>query len=231
MKFRSVFFVITAFIFFSCKGQTSKEINTIDPISFSEKINTTKDAQILDVRTSEEFASEHINNATNVNWLADDFVLNTEKFDKSKPVFVYCKAGGRSLKASEKLKELGFKTVYNLDGGILKWNSAGLSKPTGKITGMSSQEYNQLLNTDKKVLVNFYAEWCAPCKKMAPFMTKMQTEIADKVVIIRLNADEHKTLMSTMKIDELPTLLLYENKEVKWRNSGYISEEDLKKQL
>jgi hypothetical protein len=59
----------------------------------------------------------------------------------------------------------------------------------------------------------------------------MQTELADKVVIIRLNADEHKTLMSNMKIDELPTLLLYKNKEVKWRNSGFISEEDLKKQL
>jgi thioredoxin len=231
MKFRSIFFVIISFIFFSCKGQTSKEINTIDPVTFSEKINTTQNAQILDVRTSEEFASEHINNATNVNWLADDFVLNTEKFDKSKPVFVYCKSGGRSQKASEKLKELGFNTVYNLDGGILKWNSAGLSKPTDKTIGMSSQKYSELLNTDKKVLINFYAEWCAPCKKMAPYMAKMQTELADKVVIIRLNADEHKTLMSNMKIDELPTLLLYENKEVKWRNSGFISEEDLKKQL
>jgi len=55
--------------------------------------------------------------------------------------------------------------------------------------------------------------------------------MADKVVIIRLDADENKTLIKEMKILELPTLLLYENKELKWQNSGYISEEDLKKQL
>lgn len=59
----------------------------------------------------------------------------------------------------------------------------------------------------------------------------MQKDLADKVVIIRLDADKNKTLMAEMKISELPTLLLYENKEIKWQHSGYISEEDLKKQL
>ena len=59
----------------------------------------------------------------------------------------------------------------------------------------------------------------------------MQTEMADKVVIIRLNADENKTLMHEMKIEELPTLLLYENKELKWKHSGFLSEDNLKKQL
>jgi thiol-disulfide isomerase/thioredoxin len=66
---------------------------------------------------------------------------------------------------------------------------------------------------------------------MAPYLDQMQKDLADKVVIIRLDADENKTLIKEMKIDELPTLILYENKEIKWKNSGYISEEDLKKQL
>ena len=96
---------------------------------------------------------------------------------------------------------------------------------------MSSQEYAKLLNSDKKVLIDFYAEWCAPCKKMTPYLLKMQKDLADKVVIIRLDADENKTLTKEMKIDALPTLLLYENKEIKWQHSGFISEEDLKKQL
>jgi thioredoxin len=87
------------------------------------------------------------------------------------------------------------------------------------------------LNTDKKVLIDFNAKWCAPCKKMAPYLDQMQKDLADKVVIIRLDADENKTLIKEMKIDELPTLLLYENKEIKWKHSGFISEEDLKKQL
>ena len=144
---------------------------------------------------------------------------------------MYCKSGGRSQKAAEKLNELGFKTIYQLDGGILKWDAAGYSKPSDKIIGLSAAEYNKLLNSDKKVLINFYAEWCAPCKKMAPYVLQMQKDLADKVVIIRLDADKNKTLISEMKISELPTLLLYENETVKWKHSGFISENDLKKQL
>ena len=230
MKHR-LFFVILSFTILSCNGQPSKKIESVAPEVFAEKIKATPNAQILDVRTPEEFASEHIDKATNINWLGDDFVTNVENLDKSKPVFVYCKSGGRSAKASAKLAELGFKTIYELQGGIMKWNAAGFSKPSEKIVGMSSQEYAELLNSDKKVLIDFYAEWCAPCKKMTPYLLKMQKNLADRVTIIRLNADENKTLISEMKIDELPTLLLYENKEIKWKHSGYISEEDLKKQL
>ena len=113
----------------------------------------------------------------------------------------------------------------------MKWNSAGFSKPDDKIIGICSQEYTELLNSDKKIIVNFYAPWCAPCKKMEPYILKMQKEMADKIVIIRLNADENKTIMQELKISELPTLLLYENKVIKWQASGYISEEDLTKQI
>lgn len=231
MKFRSIFFLLLAFVILSCNGQTTKNIKTIEAKAFAEKINATENPQILDVRTPEEFNSDHIENAENVNWLGDSFVKESEKFDKTKPVFVYCKSGGRSKKATEKLEELGFKNIYELEGGFLKWDAEGLSKPSDKIIGMCSQEYDELLNTDKKVLIDFYAEWCAPCKKMSPYLTKMQTELADKVVIVRLNADENKTLIRDMKIDELPTLILYENKEVKWKHSGFIGEEDLRKQL
>ena len=231
MKFYHLYTLLISFVILSCNGQASKNIKTIDAPAFAEKIKTTDSPQILDVRTPEEFSSDHIENAKNINWLGDSFVKDAANLDKTKPVFVYCKSGGRSAKATQKLQELGFTTIYELDGGFLKWDAAGLSKPLDKIIGMSSQAYSELLNTDKKVLIDFYAEWCAPCKKMAPYLSKMQTELSDKVVIIRLNADENKTLMHEMKIEELPTLLLYKNKEVKWKHAGYISEEDLKKQL
>ncbi|MFM2369045.1 MAG: hypothetical protein RL619_1345 [Bacteroidota bacterium] len=231
MKFHSIYLIILSFVILSCNGQTSKNVKTIEAKAFAEKIAATPNPQILDVRTPEEFVSGHIDNAKNVDWLSNDFVTNTAKFDKSKPVFVYCKSGGRSQKAAEKLSELGFTTIYQLDGGILKWDAAGLSKPSDKIIGLSVPEYNKLLNSDKKVLINFYAEWCAPCKKMTPYILQMQKDLADKVTVIRLNADENKTLLSELKISELPTLLLYENKQVKWKYSGFISEADLKKQL
>lgn len=231
MKYKSLLYLLLVLVFASCNGQNSKEIKTIDSKAFAEKMAATPNPQILDVRTPEEFTSDHIDNAKNINWLGTTFVSDVEKLDKSQPVFVYCKSGGRSQKAAEKLNELGFKTIYQLDGGILKWDAAGYSKPSDKIIGLSAAEYNKLLNSDKKVLINFYAEWCAPCKKMAPYVLQMQKDLADKVVIIRLDADKNKTLISEMKISELPTLLLYENATVKWRHSGFISENDLKKQL
>ena len=231
MKFRHLFLLLITITISSCKGQPSKNIESVTPVAFAKKISETPKAQILDVRTPEEFASEHIDNAENVNWLGDNFSEGTAKFDKYKPIFVYCKSGARSAKAAEKLQELGFKTIYQLEGGLLKWNAAGMSKPTDKIIGMSRKQYEELLNTDKKVLIDINAKWCAPCKLMAPYLDKMQKEMADKVVIVRLDADENKTLISEMKIDVLPTLILYKNKEVIWKHSGFISEEDLKKQL
>lgn len=229
MKLKRLYLFIISFIVVSCHSQTA--VQTIDVTSYSAKINTIPKAQILDVRTPEEYAAGHIENSDNVNWLGNTFVALTDKYDKTKPVFVYCKSGGRSLKASEKLAELGFTTIYNLDGGMLKWEAAGLAKPDTKIIGICTQEYADLLKSDKKVLVSFYAPWCAPCKKMEPYIQKMQKDMADKVVIVRLNADENKTIMQELKISELPTLVLYENKTIKWQKSGFISEEDLKQQL
>ncbi len=231
MKYLHVFFSVIAFVILSCNGQNSKKTQTIPAETFAKKIDSTPEAQIIDVRTPEEFASDHIENSKNINWLDPSFVTEVQKLDKTKPVFVYCKVGGRSDKAVSKLEELGFTTIYQLEGGIMKWDAAGLSKPSDKIIGISNSDYAKLLNSDKKVLIDFYADWCAPCKKMTPYLLKMQKELGDKVTIIRLNADENKTLISELKIDALPTLLLYENKALKWKHSGFISEEDLKKQL
>lgn len=232
MKFRSLFlFLLASSTILSCQGQSSKNIINSTPEAFAKIISETPNAQIIDVRTPQEFKGAHLDNAINIDYLSDDFAVNAEKLDKTKPVFVYCKTNNRSPRAAAKLEELGFKTIYNMTGGLLKWDADGFAKPTDRIIGVCSQEYAELLNTDKKVLVDFYAEWCAPCKKMTPYLLQMQKDMADQVVIIRLNADENPTLIKEMKIVELPTLLLYENKVVKWQHSGYISEEDLKKQL
>jgi thioredoxin len=231
MKLKIIILAIVTLAITSCKGQPSKNIQTIDAIAFSKAIQATPNPQVVDVRTPEEFASGHLIQAQNVNWMNPDFVANSAKYDKSKPIFVYCKSGGRSHKAAEKLAELGFTNVIEMEGGILKWEAAGLSKPSEKWIGISQKEYADLLNSDKKVLIDFYAEWCAPCKKMTPYLLKMQKEMGDKIVIIRLDADKNKSLLSEMKISELPTLLLYDNKQLKWQHSGYISEPDLKKQF
>jgi len=224
--------LLTLLVFnLSCKGQESKNRETIPPAVFAEKIKTVPNAQLLDVRTPEEFTKEHIDNADNVNWNSADFVSQVAKYDKTKPVFVYCLSGGRSKQAAGKLEELGFTKIYELEGGIVKWNANGLAKASTKVEGMSLKEYNTLLVSDKKILIDVYAKWCAPCKKMDPYLTKMKTDLADKLTIIRIDADANKNLLKELKIEELPTLILYDKSVIKWTHSGFISEEDLKKQL
>ena len=82
--------------------------------------------QLVDVRTPEEFASGHLENAVNINFYADDFKEQINQLDKEKEVYLYCRSGGRSAKAAKDLEAMGFRKVYDLEGGILKWQKKKL---------------------------------------------------------------------------------------------------------
>lgn len=233
MRTKFLAFFASVAVFVSCEGQAPNKVKTVAPADFAQKIKDNPNAQILDVRTADEFSGGHLDHAQNIDWYEKEaFEKKIAALDKSKPVFVYCMAGSRSHRAAEKLHNMGFSQVYDLEGGIVKWNAAGLSgeKEPEKIIGMCSQEYGDLIKSDQKVLVDFYASWCEPCRKMAPYLEKMAAENKD-VKIVKLNADEHKTLMKEMKIEVLPTLFLYVDGKQTWTHSGFISEDDLKKQL
>jgi rhodanese-related sulfurtransferase len=231
MRLQFIYVLFISFLFSSCQGQTPNAIQTVDVKTFSEKLKTTPNPQLLDVRTPEEFAVEHIQNAKNNNWNGTDFVSEASKLDKSKPVFVYCKVGGRSGQAASKLAELGFKEIYNLDGGILKWNATGMAKPSKEWFGISAQAFDELVKSNPKTIVNFYAKWCAPCKKMEPYILKMQAELQGKASLVRLDADENKSTLEAMKLDGLPVILIYENGVEKFKHIGYLSEEELREEL
>ena len=80
--------------------------------------------QLVDVRTPQEFANGHLENARNINYNDPKFKENIALLDKSKPIAVYCGVGGRSGKASKILVELGFKDITDLVGGITAWTAA-----------------------------------------------------------------------------------------------------------
>lgn len=224
-------FLLLPFLFISCHGQSSKAIQTVDVKTYAEKLKATENPQLLDVRTPEEFSTGHIDKAVNVNWNGDNFVGGASNYDKSKPIFVYCKAGGRSAQAADKLAELGFKEIYNLDGGIMKWNANQNAKPSSKIIGMCDQEYGELIKSSDRVMIDFNARWCEPCQKMKPYITRLETEMKDKIIIVSLDADENKTIVEQLKLEGLPTIIVYEKGKEVWRNVGYITEEDLRKHL
>lgn len=113
---------LIGFLFINCQGQSSKGVTLIDKKTFAEKLKATENAQLLDVRSPGEYAENHIEYSKNINWNGTAFVENAEELDKLKPIFVYCKLGGRSQQACQKLAELGFVEIYDLEGGIVNWN-------------------------------------------------------------------------------------------------------------
>lgn len=221
--------------FVACgSGKSQNSSTSLSADSFSDKLNSTSQAQLLDVRTPEEFKKGYLKDAILIDWYDSEFQQKSSLLDKNVPVFVYCLSGGRSSSAASQLRKNGFKEVYELDGGLIKWRAANLPevKPVATVTsGMSMQDYENLLNTEQLVLIDFYAPWCAPCRKMKPFLDEISAEMPDKVIIIRINADENQELTKAMKVDILPTLILYKDKNVQWRNTGFMSKEHLIKKL
>jgi rhodanese-related sulfurtransferase len=96
----------------------------LDASKFAEKIAET-DVVVLDVRTPEEFNSGHILNAINIDIYNDYFNSDISTLDKSKSYAVYCRSGKRSVDASNEMDSIGFKTTYNLTGGIIEWIESG----------------------------------------------------------------------------------------------------------
>ncbi len=219
----------------SCQ-QASKDgqKESLNASEFSKKISETQDAKIIDVRTPEEFEKGHLINALNYDWNGNNFDTEISSLDKSKPVFVYCLSGGRSGSAASKMRSDGFKEVYELEGGIIKWRAENLEETTdNKImpVGYTMEDFQKLIQSDKLVLVDFYADWCEPCLKMKPFLEEIALEQKDKLSIIRINADDNQSLLKSLNIEGLPELQLYQNNNKKWSHNGYISKEELVKQL
>jgi rhodanese-related sulfurtransferase len=108
----------------------AQTIKKLDPQSFEKKLNESKEPILVDVRTSGEYAQGHLANAVLIDIYSNDFKSRVSKLDKSKPVFVYCKAGSRSSSAVDVFTDLGFKEIYDLSGGISAWQKA--NKPITK---------------------------------------------------------------------------------------------------
>lgn len=108
----------------------AQTIKKLDPQSFEKKLNESKEPILVDVRTSGEYAQGHLANAVLIDIYSSDFKSRVSKLDKSKPVFVYCKAGSRSSSAVDVFTDLGFKEIYDLSGGINAWQRA--NKPITK---------------------------------------------------------------------------------------------------
>ncbi|MAJ13132.1 MAG: hypothetical protein CMD09_03910 [Flavobacteriales bacterium] len=225
-----LFFILILSI--SCGDKNTLIYEKIDILSLNKILND-KDIIVLDVRTSEEINAGYIPNSTFIDYYDNNFENKINLIDRSKKIYILCKSGGRSVKAVEILSKKGFRNVYNLEGGFMRWKANKMPYDINLVNNDSSNSVliseislDSLIKNNSNTLIYISTKWCFPCKKMEPTIDKL---IADNssLKVIKIDLDANIYAQERFDIKSLPALVLYENNSVVWRKNGIIAYDDL----
>lgn len=219
-SFIAVILIITS----ACQNAASQQENLLKADAFQKKLVETKNAQLVDVRTPEEFQRGHLTNALNMNINSDDLKNRSQYLDKEKPLFVYCYVGGRSAKACDYFRKAGFKIVYDLEGGYSEWTKLNMPVEKTNVSteiGMTKEEYDKIISSNKKVIVDVNAKWCSPCVKMAPDLKNLTEEYKEKVTFLNLEKDKNEQLARQLGVTDIPVFLIYKDGKLLMTAEGY----------
>lgn len=202
-----------------------------------QKLNKTESGILLDVRTPNEYKNGHLKDAGQLNYYSFSFKSKLLLLPKDQPIYLYCNTGWRSERAAKILSRNGYKEIYNLEHGIMEWNLKNfptIIDPDAEPdmdNYKSVKQYENLISDEKLVLIDFYAPWCGPCRKMMPIIDSMTIQYKKEVDIIKINVDASKKLMKKLKILSVPYYVMYKNGKLLFSQNGVISKEKLVNQI
>ncbi|MDA8595851.1 thioredoxin [Flavobacteriaceae bacterium] len=96
---------------------------------------------------------------------------------------------------------------------------------------MENKSFKEIINGNQPVLVDFFATWCGPCKQMSPILDQFKNEVGEGVKVIKIDVDKNPKAAQVYAVRGVPTLILFKNGEIKWRQSGVLSSAQLQNVL
>ncbi|CAM3328738.1 thioredoxin [Zobellia roscoffensis] len=87
--------------------------------------------------------------------------------------------------------------------------------------------FNKIIESDTPVLVDFFADWCGPCKMLAPILKEVKDELGENIKIVKIDVDKNQPLASKYNVRGVPTMLLFKNGKQVWRQSGALPKKDI----